>query len=73
MLAVCCRSCGSAESAVFSSEVLIHPAGIKNVTKPGVLVFPKITVCLQCGVAEFTVPEAETRLLKEGRERSTAA
>jgi hypothetical protein len=72
VLSVSCR-CGSADSANFSSEIMIHFAGRKNIDKPGVLLFPKITVCLQCGVAEFTVPEGEIRLLKEGREASAAA
>jgi hypothetical protein len=68
-----CKSCGSDDSADFSSEILIHFAGRKNVDKPGVLVFPNLTVCLHCGLAEFNVPEAEMRPLKEGRKGPTAA
>src|SRR5580698_11235648 len=40
------------ESADFSSEIMIHFAG-KHVDNPGVLVFPSIAVCLDCGVSEF--------------------
>jgi hypothetical protein len=68
-----CRSCGSDDSADFLSEIMFHFAGWKNVDKPGPLIFPQITVCLQCGGAQFNVSEAELRLLKEGREGSTAA
>jgi hypothetical protein len=35
--------------------------------KPAVFVFAEIVVCLDCGSAEFTVPEAELRLLAKGQ------
>jgi hypothetical protein len=72
VLAMSCRSCGSADSADFRSEIMIHFAGRKNVDKPGVLVFPQVTVCLHCGFTEFILPEAELCPLAEGR-KSTAA
>ena len=31
-----------------------------------VWLFPDVVLCLNCGVAEFVVPEAELRLLSEG-------
>ena len=37
----------------------IHLLGLKNIDKPVVWVFPALIVCLDCGMAEFTVPEAE--------------
>ena len=33
---------------------------------PAVWVFPELAVCLECGIAEFAVPEAELRLLAKG-------
>jgi hypothetical protein len=72
VLAMSCRSCGSAGSADFSSEIMIHFVGRKNVDKPGVLLFLQVTVCLYCGFTEFILPEAELRLLVEGG-KSTAA
>jgi hypothetical protein len=44
----------------------IHFPGLKNIDKPVVWVFPELIVCLDCGKAEFTVPEAELRLLAKG-------
>jgi hypothetical protein len=44
----------------------IHVPGLKNVDKPVVWVFPEIVVCLDCGTAEFAVPETELRLLAKG-------
>jgi len=34
--------------------------------QPIVWVFPELVVCLDCGDAQFTVPEAELRLLQRG-------
>jgi hypothetical protein len=44
----------------------IHFLGLKNIDKPVVWVFPEIVVCLDCGMAEFAVPEAELRQLQRG-------
>lgn len=68
-----CKSCSSNSRAQFGSEIMIHFSGLKNLDKPTVMVFPKIAVCLDCGVTEFTIPEAELRLLGERGAASTAA
>jgi len=39
--------------------------------KPVVWVFPEIFVCLDCGIAEFAVPEVELRLLAKGDTAAT--
>jgi hypothetical protein len=44
----------------------IHFLGAKNIDKPVVWVFPEIVVCLECGTAQFAVPEAELCELKKG-------
>jgi hypothetical protein len=44
----------------------IHFPGLKNIDKPVVWVFPELVVCLDCGIAEFAVPEAELRVLAKG-------
>jgi hypothetical protein len=60
---VSCKSCGSVNHSKFSAEIGIHFTGAKNVDKPVVWVFPEIVVCLDCGVAQFAVPETELRQL----------
>jgi hypothetical protein len=66
-----CRSCGSNNQAEYGAEINIHlPRDRDNAA---VLVFPKLVVCLDCGIAEFTVPEAELRLLGERGAASTVA
>jgi hypothetical protein len=61
-----CLRCASTNQAKFSAEMIIHLSGLKNVDKPGVWVFPKLLVCLDCGFSRFAVPETELRLLAAG-------
>jgi hypothetical protein len=65
-----CRSCSSSNQTQFGSEIIIHFPGLANLNKPAVMVF---AVCLECGFAEFTIPEAELRQLGKRRAASTAA
>ena len=61
-----CKSCGSVNQKKFSTEMGIHFLGLKNIDKSVVWVFPEVVVCLDCGTAEFAVPEAELRQLAMG-------
>ena len=61
-----CKSCQSENTRVFNTEIGIHFSGQKGLSKPLLLVFPKVKVCLECGVAEFEIPESELGVLKEG-------
>jgi len=40
--------------------------GSQECCNPGVWVFPKLLVCLDCGFARFTVQRAELALLADG-------
>jgi hypothetical protein len=66
-----CRLCGSNKHAEYDAEINVHLP--RDQDKVAVLVFPKLVVCLDCGVAEFTVPEAELRQLGKRGAASTAA
>ena len=61
-----CASCQSDKRRVFNVEIAIHFPGLKGLDMPIVWVFPKLTVCLECGFAEFEIPERELRVLSEG-------
>jgi hypothetical protein len=61
-----CKSCGSDKQSKFTAEIAIHSPGPKDLDQPIVWVFPKLMVCLDCGTAEFAVPEAELRVLAKG-------
>jgi hypothetical protein len=59
-------SCGSTTLREFRGEIGIHFLGLRNIDKPVVWVFPDLFVCLDCGTAEFVVPEDELHQLEEG-------
>ena len=50
-----CRFCTSGHVRVFSAEMNIHFPGMENVTKPSVMAVPPVTICLNCGCADFVV------------------
>lgn len=58
--------CGSEPQREFAPEIAIHFSRLHDIDKPTVLVFPKVLVCPHCRAAEFTVAEAELRLLMNG-------
>jgi len=62
-----CRVCKSNSSKTFNGEVAIHFPGLAGLDRPIVWVFPKMSVCLQCGLTEFVVPEREMKVLSEGK------
>ena len=43
----------------------IHFPGMAGLTKPTVWLFPSLSVCLDCGVAQFDVPDAELQRLAD--------
>jgi hypothetical protein len=57
--AMICKSCTSKNHLRFSAEINVHFGGWAGLSKPGVLVFPKLLVCMDCGFTEFAIPEAE--------------
>jgi hypothetical protein len=44
--------------------MMIHFSGRERLDHPGVLVFPKISICLDCGFTRFATPETELQVLK---------
>jgi hypothetical protein len=68
-----CALCESSNQAEFTTEVMIHFSGVKNIDKPGVLVFPKVLVCLDCGSSRFTIPGTDLALLAERNTKTEAS
>ena len=66
-----CSFCQSSHQAEFLAEVNIHLHGLKNLKNPGVLVFPKILICLYCGASRFSIPENELARLAEREKGAT--
>jgi hypothetical protein len=61
-----CQSCASSRKMKFLGEICLHfPGGLESLDKPLVWAFPKVVVCLDCGLAQFTVPDAELKLIQE--------
>lgn len=61
-----CRQCTSEDKKEFNGELAIHFTGLRGLENPIVWVFPKMHVCMNCGFAEFSVPERELRVLAYG-------
>jgi len=49
----------------YSGEMNIHFPGWDGLTIPTVWVFPRLLVCVDCGQAQFTIPDEERKTLIE--------
>ena len=70
---MCCALCKSSNQPEFTTEMMIHFSGIRNIDRVAVWAFPKVLVCLDCGFSEFTAAETVLRALGKGIEASVAA
>lgn len=61
-----CKSCGSEGLRRFNGEVAIHFPGLEGLDQPIVWIFPELLICLECGTAQFEVPEQQLRMLNRG-------
>jgi hypothetical protein len=58
--------CQSQNQQEFNGEIAGHFPGLDGLVKPIVWVFPKVSVCLNCGSAEFAILEKELQVLRTG-------
>jgi hypothetical protein len=65
-MSMACVSCGSEKQTDFSAEMIIHFPGREGFDKPVVPVFPKLSVCFDCGCTRFAIAEPELLLLAQG-------
>ncbi len=61
-----CSSCASGRQAEFAAEINVHFGGLNNIDKPGILLFPKVQVCMDCGYSQFSTPKNELTALARG-------
>jgi hypothetical protein len=67
-----CKACASDRLKSFNGEIAIHLPRLEGSNDPIVWVFPRVLVCLNCGVAEFAIPDAELSVLADERSRGAA-
>jgi hypothetical protein len=60
-----CGLCSSTKQMEFTAEMMIH---FKHVEHPGVITFPRVSVCLDCGSSRFSISRTELMLLARVRE-----
>ena len=54
-----CRQCASDNQQEFGVEMNVHFPGWNGLSRPTLMIFPQVLVCLNCGFAEFSVPKTE--------------
>jgi hypothetical protein len=65
-----CDLCSSTHVAEFTVEMMIHL--YRSAEDPGVLLLPKVLICLDCGASTFITPGTELRALRENVKGSAA-
>ena len=65
-------TCAHNNEKQFPAEINIHFPGMEGLDKPSVWAFPRLLVCLDCGLTQFKIAETPLRQLSEG-ESSPAA
>jgi hypothetical protein len=61
-----CDSCNSENQLLCPAEISLHYPERKNLTERPVWIFPTLRVCLDCGVTQFVISEAELKMLVAG-------
>ena len=67
--AIGCVRCSSENLGKFSAEINIHFPGHEGLTEPTVWVFPQLTVCVNCGYTEFSIPAPDLQRLVDAWQR----
>jgi hypothetical protein len=60
------EDCSSCPKVEFNGEICLHfKGGLETLDKPLFWAFPQVRVCLECGSAQFSVPESKMRLIQQ--------
>jgi hypothetical protein len=68
-----CQLCKSSNEAELDAEMVVHFSGLKNLDNPGVWVFSKLLVCLDCGGSQFKIPERELAAVAENTRENASS
>jgi hypothetical protein len=60
-----CTRCLSLHQTELNTEINLHFRGLANLDDPGIFVFPKVLVCLDCGLSHFVVEERQLAQIVE--------
>jgi len=60
-----CKACGSQQLSRVDAELCVHLGGLQELGPPPRIMFPRLTICLVCGFAEFKMDESELSMLNE--------
>jgi len=65
-----CNRCLSLHETELNTEINLHFRGLAKIDDPGIFVFPKVLVCLDCGLSQFVVEERElAQIVEQGAKR----
>jgi hypothetical protein len=59
-----CKKCTSANERIVNAELTMSLTELRNVTEAPVYVGQRITVCLDCGHTEVTIPSEQLEKLR---------
>jgi len=60
-----CTRCLSLHQTELNSEINLHVRGLPNLGESGIFVFPRVLVCLDCGLSQFIIEERELAEIME--------
>jgi len=60
-----CSRCLSLHQTELNTEINLHVRGLPNLGEPGIFVFPRVLVCLDCGLSEFVIQKRELAQILE--------
>src|SRR5256885_12508875 len=68
-----CPSCASSRQAEFTAEVNLHFRDFHSLDQPGVLAFPRVLVCLDCGLSRFNTTKSQLANLVSGAKKGSSS
>jgi len=65
-----CQSCSSSNLLALDAEICLHSPGLNGLKKTPQFIFPKVLVCLECGLMQGSLAAAELSLTQNLRQVS---